>query len=549
MTDAVVDGVIHNILSTRSFLREVPTSGEDVPKWVELWMLAMNAGNEQSHYAPITQQIEAAFKRRCMQDALAVDRISNGNSMDKCPLQRQIGIAEDFNRRLSNRKTTHPLDKTGEFETLHLNVKLREAAGWHRQAVLSGLMVELLSLLPAVPKMLKRFRHESIVHIIDAQASAPQWCGEWKWPDGFWTPLVLAIFHHKHFKFKFTNLSEHCRNNDAFRSTEEFPTVAIKAIARMDDLEAFKTWLSRMQPDWHDDSDQGYAKVACDCILELNAVRCYKFVCTLDDPNYSCALPLLVLAVTHDRLYAAPRRITFDHPPLSIAMRRLMWGECGRKAAAEPPPPPRFASHHSLAEARDRRRSWVMDFLWEKVRWLVRVRFWAWEWLEIHGMHKMRAEKLADGTVVMLGEDAIECQDAHARSNGVNALASGADATLDGDLAIEAAKQRADMYRLMEMEVLEDSSEDEDSPKPKKPRRTYAELLCKAPDSTGPSGGNGGADRRVSITDEEDRKRLDAERQRAEDAMERERFRIEEQLVTEAEQEDDELEEGETGNV
>ena len=154
-----------------------------------------------------------------------------------------------------------------------------------------------------------------------------------------------------------------------------------------------------------------------------------------------------------------------------------MWAERGRKAAEPPPTPPPPQLEHVLTAARDLRRSWVNDYLWERVRWLVRVRFWAWEWIEIHGRPKMHAKELDDGTPVMLGEDAIECQDEHAQNNGVDVLLPAPDPTLDGRLAIEAAKYRTRAYRLLEMEVLQDSSDDEDSPKPKKPRRTYGALL------------------------------------------------------------------------
>ena len=486
MTEAFVDGLFRK-MQTSLHLQNglvVPEDGKDVPGWLEVWMLCFQLPNQQSRYSEITQPIEDAFKLRCMQDALAVDSIKE-HVVDMClhadahtsEVHRQIAIAEDFNRRIRSRKTEHPLHSTGEFAPVNLNVLLRDATGPLRQAVLSKAMVELLSLLPAVPKMTKRVLHESFVKILDAQATAPQWFGEWKWPDGFWIPLILAIFRHKRFKFEFTNPSA-IRCEFAFKSITEFPVVAIRAIAHMDDVHAFEMWLDRMKPDWHYDSNQnqGYAKVSCDWILELNAVRCYKIVCRLD--RGFCAER--VEAVTLSHMYAALRRNTFEHPPLSIEMRRLMWGEYGRKAALAPP---QRVSHHSHAETRERRRSWVNDYLWERVRWLVRVRFWAWEWIEIHGMCKMRAEELADGTVVMLGEDAIECQDVHAQGNGVDTLASAANATLDGELAIEAAKQRADTYRLLEMEVLEDSSDDEESPKPKKPRRTYAELLRKAPDA------------------------------------------------------------------
>lgn len=477
MSDEFVDLLFRKVQGSLELqsAHEVTEDGKDVADWLEVWMHCFQVPNQQTRYSEITKPIEEAFKRRCMHDALAVDSIKEHlvdlclPEANKCMVQRHVDIAEDFNQRVRSRKTEHPVHSTGEFAPVNLNVLLRNATGHLREAVLSRLMVELLSLLPAVPKMPQQVLHKSIVKILNAQATEPQWYGQWKWPDGFWTPLILAIFRHKRFKFGFTNPSL-TRCDDAFRSIAEFPIVAIKAIAHMDDVHAFKMWLDRMKPDWHDGGDEGYAKIACDWVLELNAARCYKIVCR-GDRGFDVDQ---VAALTHSHLYAAPRRNTFEHPPLSTAMRRLMWGQCGRKAALAPPPRP---NHRSHADTRERRRSWVRDYLWERVRWLVRVRFWAWQWIEIHGSRKMHAEELADGTVVMLGEDAIEYQEEHAQSNGAAPSASAPDPTLDGELAIEAAKQRADTYRLMEMEVLQDSSDDEYSPKPKKPFRTYGALL------------------------------------------------------------------------
>lgn len=54
------------------------------------------------------------------------------------------------------------------------------------------------------------------------------------------------------------------------------------------------------------------------------------------------------------------------------------------------------------------RRLWVRHYLWERVRWLVSIRKYAFAWLENHEEIVMRAEFANDGTALVIGKDAMQ---------------------------------------------------------------------------------------------------------------------------------------------